>query len=77
MSMRQRRIVSAMTAEAQQKRERLEAEGKDPLTGRPVCEGVGCACNQPGEGGAPASGRSRRRGGAGVSEGGGEGGTEA
>ena len=77
MSMRQRRIVSAMTAEAQEKRERLEAEGKDPLTGRPVCEGTDCACNGHGGGDAPESGRGRKRGGAAVPDGGGEGGTEA
>ena len=69
MSMRQRRIVSAMTSEAREKRERLEAEGRDPLTGRPVCEGTDCACEQKhgGAGGAPdggasGGGRSRRRG---------------
>jgi hypothetical protein len=70
MSMRERRIVSAMTAEAREKRERLEAEGKDPLTGRPVCEGTGCGCGQRG-GGAPEGGKGRKRGGNAV-EGGGE-----
>ena len=64
MSMRQRRIVSAMTSEAREKRERLEAEGRDPLTGRPVCEGTDCACEQKhgGAGGASGGGRGRRRG---------------
>jgi hypothetical protein len=70
MSMRERRILSAMTAEAREKQERLEAEGRDPLTGRPACEGTDCACEQKhGGGGAPEGGRRGRRGGAGGSDG--------
>jgi hypothetical protein len=78
MSMRERRILSAMTAEAREKRERMEEEGRDPLTGRPECEGTDCACEQKHgggapEGGAPEGGRRGRRGGAGGADGGGTG----
>jgi hypothetical protein len=44
MSIRDRRLISAMTPEAKEKQERLEAEGRDPITGRKRCEGVGCGC---------------------------------
>jgi hypothetical protein len=33
-----------MTPEAREKMARLEAEGKDPVTGRKMCEGVDCGC---------------------------------
>ncbi|MDR0374408.1 MAG: hypothetical protein LBH85_01610 [Treponema sp.] len=44
MSVRDRRRISAMTPEAREKMARLEAEGKDPVTGRKMCEGVDCGC---------------------------------
>lgn len=44
MSLRERRIISAMTPEAEAKMARMEAEGLDPITGKPLCEGVNCRC---------------------------------
>jgi hypothetical protein len=44
MGVRERRLISAMTPEAKEKRERLEAEGRDPITGRNLCGRVECGC---------------------------------
>jgi hypothetical protein len=44
MSIKARRIISAMTPEAVEKVERFEAEGRDPITGRKLCERVDCGC---------------------------------
>ena len=41
MSMRDRRILSSMTQEARAKAQKLQAEGRDPITGRK--EGVKAA----------------------------------
>jgi hypothetical protein len=63
MSVRERRIISAMTPDAETEKARLEAEGKDPITKREKCEGVDCGCAvnpgtpaQPGETGADETG---------------------
>lgn len=44
MSVRERRIISAMTPEAQAQQAQREAQGLDPVTGKPTTQGVKCEC---------------------------------
>lgn len=44
MSVRGRRLISAMTQEAKEKMTRLELEGRDSITGRKLCDRVKCGC---------------------------------
>jgi hypothetical protein len=45
MSIRGRRLISSMTPEAKEKVARCDAEGRDPITGRNLCESVDCGCS--------------------------------
>jgi hypothetical protein len=44
MSVRGRRLISAMTPEAKEKIARFEGEGRDLITGKKQCERVECGC---------------------------------